>query len=187
MAKILVVYASDYGNTEKMAHAVAEGVKLVPGAEAVVKKAEDVAAEDMTASDGIIFGSPVHMGGMDWRIKKLIDTVCSGLWMQDLAIGKVAGVFATGSGFGGAGGGAELTLLSMLNNIVELGMIVIPLPKNTPGYAKGGMQWGAYGRTGDENLNPIGVSDDALSVARLHGANIARAAKVLKDNPVFIA
>ena len=187
MTKILVVYASDYGNTEKMAVAVAEGVKLVPGVEAVVKKAEDVVADDMTASDGIVFGSPVHMGGMDWRVKKLIDSVCSGLWMQDLAVGKVAGVFATGSGFGGAGGGAELTLLSMLNNIAEMGMVMIPLPKNTPGYAKGGMQWGAYGRTADENLTPVGVSEDALGVARLHGTNIARAAKALQDNPVFKA
>ncbi len=187
MAKILIVYASDYGNTEKMANAVADGARLVSGVEAVVKKAEEVSAEDMTGSDGIVFGSPVHMGGMDWRLKKLIDTVCSGLWMQDQVIGKVAGVFASGSGFGGAGGGAELTLLSMLNNIAELGMVIIPLPKNTPGYAKGGMQWGAYGRTGDENLQPVGVSEDALSVARLHGANIARATKLLKGQAIFNA
>lgn len=185
MAKILVTYASDYGNTEKMAYAVAEGVKSVAGAEVVVKKAEEVSADDMTASDGIVFGSPVHMGSMDWRVKKLIDTVCSGLWMQDRAIGKVAGVFASGSGFGGAGGGAEITMLGMLNNIAELGMIMIPLPKNTPGYTKGGLQWGPYGRTGDENLQPVGVSEDALGVARLHGANIARAAAALKGKPVF--
>ena len=187
MSKILIVYASDYGNTEKMAGAIAEGVKLVPDVEVAVKKAEDVSADDMTASDGIIFGSPVHMGSMDWRVKKLIDTVCSGLWMQDLAVGKVAGVFATGSGFGGTGGGAELTMLSMLNNIAELGMVIVPLPKNTPGYAKGGLQWGAYGRTADENLNPVGVSDDALSVARLHGVHIARVTKALKDSSVFKA
>jgi NAD(P)H dehydrogenase (quinone) len=185
MAKILVTYASDYGNTEKMANAVADGVRSVAGVEVLVKKAEDVIAEDMIASDGIVFGSPVHMGSMDWRVKKLIDTVCSGLWMQNLAEGKVAGVFASGSGFGGAGGGAELTLLSMLNNIAELGMIMIPLPKSTPGYPKGGMQWGAYGRTADENLNPVGVSEDALAVARLHGANIARATVALKDKKVF--
>ncbi len=185
MAKILVVYASDYGNTEKMANAVAEGVRSVSDSEAVVRKAEEVTADDFTASDGIVFGSPVHMGGMDWRIKKTIDTVCSGLWMQDLVVGKVAGVFATGSGFGGAGGGAELTLLSMLNNIVELGLIVIPLPKNTPGYPKGGMQWGPYGRTADENLQPVGVGDDALAVARLHGANIARAAAAVGGKQIF--
>ena len=185
MAKILVVYASDYGNTEKMANAVAAGVRSVTAGEAVVKKAEEVTADDITASDGIVFGSPVHMGSMDWRIKKMIDTVCSGLWMQNLVVGKVGGVFATGSGFGGAGGGAELTLLSMLNNLVELGLIVVPLPKNTPGYPKGGMQWGPYGRSADENLQPIGVSDDALAVARLHGANIARAADAIKGQEIF--
>ena len=95
MAQVLIIYASDYGNTEKMAHAAAEGVNSVDGINAVVKKAEEVTADDMTASDGVIFGSPVHMGAVDWRVKKFIDTVCSGLWMQDKMNGKVAGVFTS--------------------------------------------------------------------------------------------
>ena len=64
MTQVLVVYASDYGNTEKMAGAVAEGVNLVDGVNAVVKKAEDVSAEDMTSSDGVIIGSPVFIPGL---------------------------------------------------------------------------------------------------------------------------
>ena len=88
---ILVVYASDYGSTEKMALAAVEGINSVPGGIAAVKKAEEVTAEDMTASDGVLIGSPVHMGSMDWRVKKMIDTVCSGLWMQDKMNGKVVG------------------------------------------------------------------------------------------------
>jgi len=187
MAQVLIIYASDYGNTEKMAHAAAEGVTLVDGVNAVVKKAEEVTTDDMTASDGVIIGSPVHMGAMDWRVKKFIDTVCSGLWMQDKMNGKVAGVFTSGGGFGGAGGGTEIAMLSMLNNLAELGMLIVPLPKNTENYSKGGLHWGPYGRSADENMNNVGVSDEALSVAKKHGANVARAVAAVAGKTIFVA
>ena len=187
MAQVLIIYASDYGNTEKMAGAVAEGVDSVDGVNSVVKKAEEVTADDMTASDGFIIGSPVHMGAVDWRVKKFIDTVCSGLWMQDQLIGKVGGVFTSGGGFGGAGAGTEIAMLSMLNNIAEQGMLIVPLPKNTENYKKGGIQWGPYGRSADENMEHVGVSDEALSVARKHGANIARAVVAVEGKKIFVA
>jgi NAD(P)H dehydrogenase (quinone) len=186
MAQILILYASDYGNTEKMAKATAEGVNSVAGAKAVVKRTEEATAEDMTASDGVIVGTPVHMGCMDWRVKKFIDTACSGLWMQNKMNGRVAGVFTSGSGFGGAGGGTEIAMLSVLSNFAELGMLIVPLPKNTENYKKGGLQWGTYGRSADEDMNHVGVSEEALGVARKHGANIARAAALLKGKTVFV-
>jgi NAD(P)H dehydrogenase (quinone) len=179
MARILIVYASDYGNTEKMANGVAEGVNSVEGMEAVVKKAEEATAEDMEGSAGVVMGSPVHMGGLDWRVKKFIDSVCSGLWMQDRMNGKVAGVFVSGGGFGSAGGGCELTMLAMLNNIAELGMLIVPLPKKTANYAKGGLQWGPYGRSADENMQHTGVTDEVLSVCISHGKHIARVAAMI--------
>jgi NAD(P)H dehydrogenase (quinone) len=185
MTRILVTYASDYGNTEKMAQAVAEGVAAVEGAEAMVKKAEEVSVEDMERCEGVVFGSPVHMGSMDWRMKKMIDTVCSGLWMQDKMNGKVAGVFASGSGFGNAGGGCEMTMLSMLNNIAELGMLIVPLPKMTGEYKNGGLHWGPYGRSATIDMEHQSVSDEVLAVTRQHGTHIARAAKALKDTTIF--
>lgn len=185
MAQILVLYASDYGNTEKMAHAVAEGVTMVPGASSLVKEAENVTAQEMKDSAGFIFGSPVHMGSMDWRVKKFIDSVCSGLWMQNALNGKVAGVFVSGGGFGGAGGGAELAMLSIINNLAELGLLLVPLPKNTPGYCHGGLQWGVYGRSADLNMEHTGVTDEVLQLAQIHGQNIARAAIALDNTTVF--
>ncbi len=185
MATILVLYASDYGNTEKMAQAAVAGIESVAGAKAVLKKAEEITAEDLINAAGVLVGTPVHMGSMDWRVKKMIDTVCSGLWMQDKLNGKVAGVFVSGSGYGNAGSGAELTFLSVLNNFAELGMIIVPLPKNTEGYQKGGLQWGPYGRSADEAMNAVGVNDDALIVTRHHGAHIARVALALADKQVF--
>ncbi len=187
MAQILIVYASDYGNTEKMAHAAADGVNSVEGVNAVLKKAEEATADDMTASDGVVFGSPVHMGSMDWRVKKFIDTVCAGLWMQDRMNGRVAGVFTSGGGFGGAGGGTEVAMLALLNNIAELGMLIVPLPKNTENYQKGGLHWGPYGRSADENMEHVGVSDEALLVAKKHGANIARTVAAVNGRTLFVA
>jgi len=184
MSNILVIYATDYGNTEKMAKAVTKGAEAAD-ATVTLKKAGDVTAEDFKAADGILLGTPVHMGSMSWEVKKMIDTVCGGLWMSDALNGKVAGVFASGSGFGSAGGGAELTLLGVLNNLAELGLIIVPLPKNTPNYAKGGLQWGPYGRSADENMQPVGVSEEVLELCKVHGANVARAAKALKANPVY--
>lgn len=187
MAQVLVVYATDYGNTEKMANAVAEGINSVEGMNALVKKAEEATSEDLLASEGVIIGSPVHMASMDWRVKKFIDTVCSGLWMQDKMIGKVGGVFTSGGGFGGAGGGTEIAMLSILNNIAELGLLMVPLPKNTENYKKGGLQWGPYGRSADENMEHVGVTNAALSVAKKHGANVARAAALVSGQEIFIA
>lgn len=185
MAKVLILYATDYGNTKKMAEAAAEGAKSVGGSDVLVKLAEEATPEDLTSSDAIIIGTPVHMGSPDWRIKKFIDTVCSKLWMKDKLIGKVCGVFASGSGFGSAGGGCELSMLALLNNFAELGMLMVPLPKNTPGYQYGGLQWGPYGRSAGPLMEQTGVAKESLEAAWHHGANIARIAKIFKGQTPF--
>ncbi|MFH0881228.1 MAG: flavodoxin domain-containing protein [Lentisphaerota bacterium] len=185
MTSVLIVYAGDWGSTKKMAEAIAEGVNSVKDSKAIIKTAEVVADQDMISADGIMVGTPVHMGSMDWRVKTFIDKVCGGLWMKDALVGKVGGVFATGSGYGNAGGGAELTLLSLLNNFAELGLLIVPLPKNTPGYFKGGLQWGPYGRSMGEKMEQTGLPEERLEAAKNHGANVARAAAALKGNKIF--
>ncbi len=179
MAKILIAYATDWGSTKKAAEAVAEGARRVAGTQVTLKNVEEVSADDLAGSDAVILGTPVHMGSPDWRVKKFIDQTCSPLWMKDAMVGKVGAVFATGSGFGNGGGGNELTLLALLSNFAELGMLLVPLPKNTPGYALGGTQWGPYGRSMGEHLEQTGLADDRLEAARHHGANVARVAAAL--------
>ena len=185
MAKVLIAYATDWGSTKKAAEAVAEGARGVAGTQVTVKNVEEVAAEDLTGSDAVILGTPVHMGSPDWRVKKFIDQTCSAMWMKDAMVGKVGAVFATGSGFGNGGGGNELTLLALLSNFAELGMVLVPLPKNTPGYARGGTQWGPYGRSMGENMEQTGLADERLEAARHHGANVARLAAALAGRKVF--
>ncbi len=185
MTKVIVVYATDRGSTKRMAEAFADGAGSVEGTVVQVKPAEEAAMDDLLNSDAIVIGTPVHMGSPDWRIKKFIDTVCSGAWMKDAIVGKVGAVFASGSGYGRGGGGCELAMLALLNNIAELGLIIVPLPKSTPGYPVAGLQWGPYGRAHDQNLNPIGLSDEQLVSSRHHGIHVARVAAALKGVKVF--
>lgn len=180
MTKIAIVYATDHGNTQKLANQIAQGVETVPEAKALVITAEEATEEDIVTSDALIIGSPVHMSCLDWRVKKFIDTVCGALWMADRMVGKVGAVFASGGGYGSAGGGCELTLLSMLTNLMEMGLIIVPVPKTTPGYAHGAIQWGIYGRSAGLNMEQTGVTDEKFEVAKHHGANVARVTAYLQ-------
>lgn len=67
MAKVLIVYDSRTGNTEKMAHAVAEGTKQVRNIEVIVKKVDQTKLEDLLNTDGIIIGSPTYYGQMSGK------------------------------------------------------------------------------------------------------------------------
>jgi NAD(P)H dehydrogenase (quinone) len=180
MAKILIVYATDYGGTKKMAQSVADGVEYAGGT-AIMKTAEEANLADVKECDALVLGSSVHMGAMHWKMKKFIDTVCSVFWMDNSIVGKVGAVFGCGSGYGNAGGGFELAALSMLSNLAELGLVIVPLPKNTPGYPVAGLQWGPYGRAHNEDISPIdgGLEPDKLETSRHHGANITRITDIL--------
>jgi NAD(P)H dehydrogenase (quinone) len=64
-------------------------------------------------------------------------------------------------------------------------MILIPLPKNTPGYAKGGLQWGPHARAHHEDLSPGALTDERLEATRKHGVHIARATQQLAGKNPF--
>ena len=57
MAKVLVVFWTGGGNTEKMANAVAEGAKGA-GAEVTLKNVSEASAGDVANFDAVAFGSP---------------------------------------------------------------------------------------------------------------------------------
>lgn len=118
MAKVLVVYDSGTGNTEKMALAVAEGAKQISGVEVVVKKVDQTSIEDLLSADGIIMGSPTYYGQMSAKLKALID---ESVKIHGRLEGKVGAAFTSS---GGTATGAETTLLSMLQAMLVHGMIV---------------------------------------------------------------
>jgi NAD(P)H dehydrogenase (quinone) len=118
MARILVVYDSRSGNTEKMAFAVAEGVKQIEEAEVTVKKVDQASLADLCEADGIIMGSPTYYGLMSGELKSFID---SSFKIHGRLKGKVGGAFTSS---GGTASGAETTLLSIVQAMLVHGMIV---------------------------------------------------------------
>jgi NAD(P)H dehydrogenase (quinone) len=118
MVKVLVVYDSKTGNTEKMAFAVAEGAKQIGNIEVVVKKVEQTSLDDLLNADGIIMGSPTYYGQMSAKLKALID---ESVKIHGKLEGKVGAAFTSS---GGTATGAETTLLSILNAMLIHGMIV---------------------------------------------------------------
>ncbi|MDX8391676.1 MAG: flavodoxin domain-containing protein [Mariprofundaceae bacterium] len=179
--KALIVYHSDYGSTEKIAQAIADGMRAGQANITLeLKQATQTTPDDLLAADVMVFGTPVHMGSMAWQMKKLIDETSS-LWMENALQGKIGGVFASGSGFGNAGGGVELTMAGLHANFLEHGMIVVGFPKNALGYADGGLHWGVYARTGNHQGMPDGVNDAQLTAARSYGAHLIDVAEKLLD------
>lgn len=124
MAKILIVYESKTGNTEKMATAVAEGAKQIPGTEVVLKKVDKAATDDLLKADGIIMGSPTYYGQMSGTLKAFIDETEK---IHGKLNGKVGGAFTSS---GGTACGAETTLLSILATMLIHGMVVQGNPNN---------------------------------------------------------
>ena len=117
MAKVLVIYYSQTGNTKKMAESVIEGIKK-EGLEAVMKEVKDVEADQLLKYDAIIVGSPTYYGTMAAEIKKLLDESVKFHGRLD---GKVGAAFASSANIGG---GNETTILDILNAMLIHGMII---------------------------------------------------------------
>jgi NAD(P)H dehydrogenase (quinone) len=118
MAKLMVVYYSRSGNTEKMAEAVAAGAKSVPAAEVELRPVAEVSPDDFLKADAIVMGSPVYYGTMAAELKTLID---ESVKHHGKLTGKVGGAFASS---GAIGGGTETTVLDILKAQLVHGMIV---------------------------------------------------------------
>ncbi len=73
MPKVVVIYHSGYGHTQRMAQAVAEGAD----AELVAIDADgnlpEGGWETLDAADALIMGSPTYMGSVSWQFKKFAD------------------------------------------------------------------------------------------------------------------
>ena len=107
MARILVAYHSETGHTARMAEMVARGVTEA-GAEADLKKVQDVPVAELVDYDGIIVGSPTYYGLMSAPLKQLFD---DSVKFHRKLTGKVGGAFTSSANIGG---GNETTILSIL-------------------------------------------------------------------------
>jgi len=154
--KILVVYDSRTGNTEKMAHAVADGVR---GAELepVVRKVDEANVDELLQVQGLILGSPVYYGLPTAKIKAFID---ESVKFHGKLEGMVGGAFCSA---GGTHTGCETTIMALLEALMIHGMIV-----------QGTSSKNHYGAAS------VGAPDDAdAEVCRKMGARVAELVKRL--------
>ena len=138
MSKVLVLYYSSYGHTERMAQAVAEGVREAC-AEADIKRVPELVSEEVAKKsrykldqaapiaavaelpnyDAIIFGSGTRFGVVTSQMRNFLDQT-GGLRAKGALVGKIGSVF-TGSGT--QHGGQESTILSMIPTLLHHGMM----------------------------------------------------------------
>jgi len=165
---VLIAYYSLTGTTEKMAHAVAEGVRQVPGAVPTVKKVDEVSKADLQSAQGIILGSPTYYANIPGKMKAAIDE-----WPWKMNVDftdKVGGAFATG---GGPAAGKEHVVVSLLLYMLNNRMVVAGPLYEDP---KRQEIWGELGAAATTGPLDPGVSGQELDAARKLGQRVARVA-----------
>jgi NAD(P)H dehydrogenase (quinone) len=196
MARLLVLFHSFYGNTYRLAEALAEGARQTASTVALKQVPETVPEAALAASgaleakvhfahvptatieelpryDGIAFGTGTRFGNMTSSMRSFLEQTGK-LWNEGALIGKVATVFA-GSG---TGGGRETTIISAWCTLAHHGMIIVPA-----GYADPGMKnveevhgGTPYGTTFVQRASAPRPSDLERSMAKTQGRCWAEAA-----------
>ena len=148
MSKVLVLYYSTYGHIETMANAIAEGARST-GATVSVKRVPETVPEDIAKAghfkldqsaavatvaelpeyDAIIVGCPTRYGRMPSQMAAFLDQTGS-LWARGALNGKVGGAFTSTAT---QHGGQEVTLFSVITNLLHFGMVIVGLPYSFQG------------------------------------------------------
>ena len=198
MTKVLILYYSAYGHMERMAQAVAEGVREA-GVHADIKRVPELVPEDvakksgfkldqaapiatvpeLAAYDANIFGSGTRFGVASSQMRNFLDQT-GPLWATGALVGKVGSVF-TGSGT--QHGGQESTILTMIPTLLHQGMVVVGLPYTFQGQSRtdeitGGSPYGASTITKPDGSRM--PSENELAGARFQGRHVAQIAAKLK-------
>ena len=137
MAKVLIVYASRTGETEKIGNLIAEGIRFA-GHEAQVISAKDIQKESaLQGYDALVCGSATYHGDMMQGMKTL-------LFLAEKAglEGKVGGAFGA---FGWSGEAPDRIYGTMLN-IFKMKMTSAPLRLKSSSLGGGIQMAQDYGR-----------------------------------------
>ncbi len=202
--KVLIPFYSMYGHIYRMAEAVAEGVKEVPGAEPVLRRVPETltpeilkamgaieaqkafaripvcTVDELAAADAIIFGAPTRFGNMCGQMRQFLDATGQ-LWAMGKLVGKVGSVFTSSAT---QHGGQESTILSFHTTLLHQGMIIVGLPYAFQGQMRideitGCSPYGASTIAGGKGERL--PSENELAAARYQGRHVAMiAAKLLK-------
>jgi NAD(P)H dehydrogenase (quinone) len=146
--KVQVIFYSTYGHLWRLAEAVAEGARAVPGAQVQLLRVPETlspeilakmgAAEaqkafahipiadpkNLTDADAIILGSPTRYGAATAQMRAFQDAT-GGLWASGALIGKVGSAFTSTAS---QHGGQETTLLAMSTFFFHMGMVIVGVP-----------------------------------------------------------
>lgn len=197
MSKVLVLYYSTYGHLETMAQAVAEGARST-GATVDVKRVPetvpleiarnshfklDQAAPIATVAelehyDAIIVGAPTRFGRMPSQMASFLDQA-GGLWARGALNGKVGAAFSSTAT---QHGGQEVTLFSIITNLMHFGMVIVGLPYSFQGQMTldevvGGSPYGATTIAGGQGQRQPSAIE--LEGARYQGRLVAETANKL--------
>ena len=94
LKKLLVVYYSEKGGTERMAGEIGKGAEKF-GVRVEVKSVEECGLDDLVEADGIVVGSPTYFSNVAWQVKRLIDDSIA-LYRKDHQLrDKVGGCFTS--------------------------------------------------------------------------------------------
>ena len=199
MSKVLVLYYSTYGHIETMAQAVAEGARSA-GANVDLKRVPETVSPEIAKSahfkleqaapmatvaelehyDAIIVGAPTRFGRVPGQLASFLDQA-GGLWARGALNGKVGGAFTSSAT---QHGGQEVTLFSIITNLLHFGMVIVGLPYSHQGQMTldeivGGSPYGATTIAGGQGQRSPSAIE--LEGARHQGRLIASTANRLFD------
>jgi NAD(P)H dehydrogenase (quinone) len=197
MSKVLVLYYSSYGHVETLAGAVAEGARAA-GATVDVKRVPETVPEEVARNahfkldqqapvatiaeladyDAIVVGTPTRFGRVSSQMAAFLDQA-GGLWMRGALHGKVGGAFSSTAT---QHGGQEMTLFSVITNLLHFGMVIVGLPYSHQGQMTldeivGGAPYGATTIAGGQGQRQPSAIE--LAGARHQGELIAKTANKL--------
>ena len=179
MAKVVVVFHSGYGHTQRMAQSVAEGAD----AELVQIDADGNLPsggwEALAEADAIIFGAPTYMGNYSWQFKKFADA-SSKQWFVQGWKDKLAAGFTNSAGLNGD---KQHTLNALFALAMQHGMIWVSqglMPANTKAATRNDIN-NLVSYSGAIAQSPSDAGADAMSrgdleTARLFGRRVAEVA-----------
>ena len=179
MSKIIVIYHSGYGHTQRMAQAVAQG----SGAELIAIDAEGNLPEGgwdaLHGADAIIMGSPTYMGSVSWQFKKFADATSKPWYTQTWKDKLFAGFTNSAS----LNGDKHSTLQYLFTLAMQHGGFWVgtaAIPNNSKAAQRNEMQYlGSYAGAMAQSPSDAGAGDmfsADLDTARAFGQRVAEAA-----------
>ena len=176
MSKVVVVYHSGYGHTQRVAQHVADSAE----AELIAIDADGNLTEaqwaSLDAADAIIMGSPTYMGMASWQFKKFADAT-SKKWLVSAWKDKVAGGFTCSANLSGD---KLSTLQYFITLAMQQGMIWVGQPEMSNGMVdRLGSNSGVMAQAGSQ-APASAIPQGDLDTAAAYGKRVAEIATKLR-------